>query len=54
MRKKYKSLSHYERLEMEENAKNIKKRIKQKATQHKIYVKENTNEFGKQVVDSLF
>jgi len=54
MRKKYKSLGWYERKEMESNAKNIKERIKKKTTQHKIFIKQQSDEYGRLVVDSLF
>jgi len=54
MRLKYKESGWYERKEMESNAKKIKERIKKKTTQHKIYIKQQSDEYGKLVVDSLF
>ena len=54
MREKYKSLVWYERKEMEQNAKIIKKRIKNQTTQYKIHSKKGLGEFGKSVVDEIF
>ena len=54
MRKKYKKLGWYERKEMEENAKIIKKRIKSETTQYKIYCKQYLDDFGKEVVKHIF
>lgn len=54
MRTKYKSLSHYERVEMEQNAKQIKERLKKQTTQYKIYCKQQMDDYGAMVVDYLF
>lgn len=54
MRKNYKTLGHYDKVEMEKNAKTIKERIKKQTTQYKIYCKQRTDDFGREVVEALF
>jgi hypothetical protein len=54
MRKKYKQADWYERKELEKNAQQLKDRIKKRTTQYKIHVKEGLDDFGSEVVDTLF
>ncbi len=39
---------------MEQNAKQIKQRLKKQTTQYKIWIKEGLDDYGKTVVECLF
>lgn len=54
LRRKWKTAGFYQKAEIEQQALQIKKDYEKQKTQLKIYVKQGLDEFGKEVVDSLF